>query len=388
MLNKDHSALYDLLIECCQNTPDLSKLEILSEKITDWYPFLDSAYKHGVFPLVYKALKPVTALSDWVKADLKRVNFDISCKNMSMTSELLKVLALLESENIPVLAIKGPVLSQMIYGDVTQRQYSDLDVLVDQSEIYRVVELLSSLGYRSEHSISFLKNKTLLNIGKDFAVSNPSQTIHIEFHWRLFLDRQVRNSKIQLFSASNPTFLINNQPVMTLEEDAQLLYLLLHGSKHYWERLEWIVDIDRLIRLRGEIDWRGLSMMAQQMEIEGMFYLGLAMSYELFATPMNTAILEYIHSEHYIHTAKKEILAELKRDGINKTHSDLISLENLHKISLIKNKQNGWIRQYFLTLFQIKELDVYMVNLPNFLAPLYHFVRLYRLFKLNVLRMK
>jgi hypothetical protein len=365
------------------------KLELLADKINDWDGFLNSAYMHGVFPLVYKALKPISSLDDTVKHRLKSTNLEIASRNMMMTAELLRVVKLLDENGIRTIAIKGPVLSQIIHGDITQRQFSDVDLLVEKSDMYKSLELLSTNGYASQYPISFLKNNTLLSVGKDFPTTNTKNNVLIEFHWKLFLDRHIKKSNINLFGDSNYICRINNIPVETLELGALLLYLLLHGSKHYWERIEWIVDIDRLIRLHAdEIDWNALGKMAQDMEIEFMYYLGLAVSHELFETPLSENMLAQIKSDSTVLKAKEAILSEIKSDTIQNEQTGLVSLENLNKILLIKDKSNGWLRHYLLTLLQIKELDVYMVNLPNFLSPLYYLVRLYRLFKLNILRLK
>lgn len=358
-------------------------------KIEDWDGFLNSAYLHGVFPLVYKTLKHISTLDDALKHRLKSTNLEIASRNMMMTAELLKVIKLLDEHSIRALAIKGPVLSQIIHGDITQRQFSDVDILVKKSDMYRSLELLTSIGYMSEYPIAFLKNSTLLSVGKDFPTTHTKNNVLIEFHWKLFLDRHIKKSNINLFSDSNYISKINNISVETLELGALLLYLLLHGSKHYWERIEWIVDIDRLIRLHGEaIDWNALAKMAHEMEIEFMYYMGLAVSHELFKTPLNETIMAHIKSDDAVLKAKEAILQEIKSDTIKNEQTGLVSLDNLNKILLIKDKSNGWLRHYMLTLFQIKELDVYMVNLPNFLSPLYYLVRLYRLFTLNVLRLK
>jgi len=384
-----HKALYDLLIECCQQTPDPIKLEKLSTNISDWDALLSSAYMHGIFPLLFKALKGVNGVNDEIMARLKSINLQIARTNMMMTSELLNVIRLLDDNGIRTIAIKGPVLSQIIHGDITQRQFSDLDLLVHPRDMYRSLELLEGIGYVSEHPISFLKNKTLLKVGKDFPTTHVENHVLIEFHWKLFLDRHIKKSNIDLFSDTNYYCMINNTSVETLKLDALLLYLLLHGSKHYWERLEWIVDIDRLIRLHGdEIDWSALCKMAQDMEIEFMLYLGLAVSHELFHTPLSSEIIAHIDGDQSVLKAKAAILHEINSDTIKNEQTGLVSLENLNKILLMKDDANGWVRQYLLVLFQIKELDVYMVNLPNLLSPLYYLIRLYRLFKLNVLRLK
>ena len=375
------------MVECCRLTPDFVKIRMLSEAIYDWDSVIESAYMHGVLPLVHKSLKSVSTISESVKAEFKNINFSISRRNMLMSAELIKIIELFNANSIRSIAIKGPVLSQIIHNDITQRQFTDLDILIDVSQIYEAVKLLVDIGYEPEYSIEYLKNKTLLNVGKDFPATNTANDVLIEFHWRLFLDRYIKKSNIDLFSDKNHRCIINNVSVETLELNAQLLYLLLHGSKHYWERLKWIVDIDRLVRIyTDQIDWKRLITTAQEMEIEFMVYLGLAVSGEVLSTPLDIFIINNINSDQHVQKAKDTIISQINNDTIKIEHSGVVSFEQLNKIFLMKDSTRGWLRQYLLGLFQVKELDVYVVNLPNYLSPLYYCVRLYRLFKQNVLR--
>jgi hypothetical protein len=149
------------------------------------------------------------------------------------------------------------------------------------------------------------------------------------------------------------------------------------------------VDIDRLLQqYKADIDWDLLKSMAKEMEIEFMVYLGLAVSSELLSTPLGTSIMSSIHSDQHVQKAKEAIISQITNDTIKIEQTGLVSLENLNKIFLMNDGTSSRLREYLLTLFQIKELDVYMVNLPNFLSPFYYGIRLYRIFKLNVLKIK
>jgi hypothetical protein len=175
--------------------------------------------------------------------------------------------------------------------------------------------------------------------------------------------------------------------IATLDQDANLIYLLLHGSKHMWERLEWIVDIDRLVRQMGDqIDWTRLEKLAVDMEIEVMFNLGIAMVYEFFATPVPLMILEKIKTNEKVQAAKTFILDEILDDAILIESTKSTAFKNLYKMRLNKDSRMAIARHYWMTLTGLKYFDVYMVNLPNSLSFLYHPLRLYRLFKFYILR--
>ena len=374
--------VHNLLIECCNYSPDNDKLENYVSDIVDWDLFLNTAYTHGVYPLVAKSLKSIINVPSEIKSKLKKNNLEIARRNMMMSIELLKVTKLLKENDIKALAIKGPVLSQIIYGNIAQRQYADLDILMAKNDIYKAGVVLKNAGYISEHSIEFLKNSTLLKVAKDFSIFNSAHNVHIEFHWQLFLERQIKKSKIVLFSPLNPAYQINNQTIPTLKDDENLIFLLLHGSKHMWERIEWIVDIDRFIRLKGEsIDWDKLSLMARDMKAEVMFYLGLSISNELFSTPLDQNILAKIKTMKKVHAAQEFILKGMIYNSISNKTTKAFAFKILYKTQLNKDNITAVINHYLSTLFQLKDFDVYMVNLPNNISFLYHFIRLYRLMR-------
>jgi hypothetical protein len=73
---------------------------------------------------------------------MQSYNIEIAKTNMLMTAELIAVMKLLKDNEIEAIAFKGPTLSQMAYGDITLRQFSDLDILIDQKDIYKASKIL------------------------------------------------------------------------------------------------------------------------------------------------------------------------------------------------------------------------------------------------------
>jgi hypothetical protein len=369
--NNTHQALYDLLIESCRHTPDVGLLEKYTACIDDWKGFLDSAYSHGIFPLVHKSLKSIITVPDNIKLYLKSTNFEIARRNMTMMAELLKIMKLLEENGIPALAIKGPVLSQMIYGDVTQRQYADLDILVSENDLYTTTKLLLEHEYQYDHPIQFTKNKALLRATKDITLSKSSSGIELEMHWRLFSGRLFKKSNINLFRDSVHEISLNQQKISTLDDNVLVLYLLLHGSKHMWERLEWIVDIDRLVRSR-EIDWEVLEHTAMIMDIKPLIHLGCAVCYDLFRTPFPDNLIETFMNDTAIHKAKNIVVNDLY---LNKIFDEGRIMNTVYYLGIGKINQSWY--EYLIRFIRYTKSDVYTINLPNWASFLYHLIHLY-----------
>ena len=363
--------LYDLLIECCRHEPSNIKLEEYAEKIINWNAFLESAYAHGVYPVVAKALKSIAVIPEFVKLTLKSTNLEIARRNMSMTVELLRVMKLFQENNISALAIKGPTLSQIIHGDITTRQYADIDILVEEDHLYNAACILTEKDYTFDYSIDFTKNKGLLKATKDITLSKKGPNIDLELHWRLFSGRLFKKSNIDLFRDNSQFITIYQQKVTTLDNTVLLLYLLLHGSKHLWERLEWIVDIDRLVRSH-EIDWEIMSKNTKIMQIEPMIQLGCAVAFDLFETPFPDDTLKYFTHNDAIINAQLQIKNDLFS---NRIFEEGRIMNTVYYLGMGAISQ-PWF-EYVFRFFRYTKNDVFTVNLPNILTPAYHLIHLY-----------
>lgn len=374
---------YDLIIEACKTSPDDGQIRNQATSITEWSKLIDIAYMHGVLPLVYKTLKHHT---DVVPSDaillLKTYNMQIARTNMQMTSELLRVVKLLDEHGIKYMALKGPVLSQIIHGDTIQRQYTDLDILVEKEDIYRVGELLYANSYTSEHDLKFLKNKALLKIGKDFTFRHEESNIFIEVHWNLFIDRFIKNSSMNLFTPNLLNTQINYYTLKTLELEYLLVYLCLHGSQHFWERISWVVDIDRLIRLNTLIDWTMVQSIIEEVKIESKFYLGLAVVNTMFNTVLPDPIQEKIVK---LSNVKDQVFKLQFSDATETMQERYRKHIILHTKTLVADNIFSALRNYLHMLFRIKEDDIYLINLPYFLSPLYYVIRQFKLLQIRIM---
>jgi hypothetical protein len=65
---------------------------------------------------------------------------------------------LLESYEIPAIAYKGPTLAVSAYGNLSLRQFGDLDILVQDRAYERARQLLIKQGFRDHCSGSAQSN--------------------------------------------------------------------------------------------------------------------------------------------------------------------------------------------------------------------------------------
>ena len=221
---------------------------------------------------------------------MQQTNLNIVKQNMLLTSELIKVMQLLEDNGIEALAFKGPVLSQMAYGDVVSRQYVDLDIFVDASNIYKLKDLLEDTNiYKRYLEITPSQEKKWFKFAHDLGMKNTQNEVHIEFHWTMLSgDHPVRLETID-FLKSIAHMRLNNSSIKTISNDELLIYLCVHGSKHLFERIEWIVDIDKFIRTQN-INWEKIYKFIQEDNSARFILLGLYLSNELCCTQIDKRI--------------------------------------------------------------------------------------------------
>ena len=366
------------LINCCKFKPTASDIEHirlhLSRFESQQLPkIVTLAHNHGVFPLFYQALQ--TYASDLLASenltDLKQHNMTVVMHNMRMTAELIRIIKLLEKNGIEALAFKGPTLAQIAYEDIMLRQYGDLDILIDESDAYMTGKLMSENGHIPSMPLKFLQNHTYLKVAKDFSIVSESGGVLTELHWRLFENKfNIFILKSSIGEFQNVS--INNFLIKTFPTDLLLVYLCLHGSKHGWERIAWMCDVDRLLR-SSRIDWGKAIAIAEASHSKRSFYLGLDLCSSFHQTPLPDSVIKRM---------EKCDVTELKALTLTKLNEKVATrneFQNNRKTFFYQsNLYDSKIDKIFFclnTFFGISTTDCQTLLLPEKLKFLYIFLR-------------
>ncbi len=374
------------ILACCQEEPTNADIHLILSSIQDStfdiQDLISLSTHHGVLPTVYKTLKNISTkhpLPPTLDLSLKQVlnKFrpqyqSIARRNMLISSELLYVIKLLKRNGIEALPFKGPVLSQMAYGDITLRQYGDLDILVRKKDIYKVDKLLKEQGYKRLPELTSVQERTWIRFAHDLGFIHPVKGVHLEMHWS-FLDEDCPvQVDLKHFWIDTQRIVMNSHDIPTFSKENLLIYLSIHGSKHLWERIEWIVDLDRLIR-NNQIDWKKVEQQTKNTAYKKMIYLGLFLCNSLFDTPLPKSLHHTIENHPVMQSTTNFILHSWKTpQTVFKTTSTMLRL-----FPGIKEKA------LFIHKVILKpSLNEYMVvDLPQILYWVYYFIRPWILFK-------
>lgn len=144
----------------------------------------------------------------------------------------------LSALRISFVALKGPTLATTLFGSPSKRAFRDIDILVVPDEIEAAVAVAQSLGWRLPADWKRMQ-AIVGKIDLELAGSRPLQPI-LEIHSHLFGSHIASPPLSQLVTIP---VRLGRTEVPTLTQPEQLVYVALHGAKHFWFRLIWLTDL-------------------------------------------------------------------------------------------------------------------------------------------------
>ena len=257
----------------------------------DWGLMLDLAAYHGVFPLLYRNLS--TICPSLVPGDtltkLRQKTQACALLNRSLAQELRNLCDAFAERSVPVVPIKGATLALSAYGDLTLRDFSDLDLLIPESAIGAAQAVLFAQGYErkdlstdpveAEHDEGpyhvFIKKRCLVRVDLQWVMAHQ--------HFAFQLDRPE-------FWAHRTPVMLGSSTVQVLAPEELLILLCVHGSKHAWEQLKWVCDVAELLRSHPDLDWERIFANATAWRCQRLIHIGLALAHRVLDAPIPESV--------------------------------------------------------------------------------------------------
>jgi hypothetical protein len=281
------SAEFSLLLGCCSVT-DASpeRLRPGLAAALDWSLLLDLAEHHGVTPLVYRSLRDCGALVPAeVRENLRSRYAQNARKNLRFKAELARILDCLEAHGIRAIPFKGPVLAEILYGDLGLRSFSDLDVLVQPADVRRAKVALSTLGYTRASPFSAAQERAYIASAYEYALDGPADRNLLEIQWGI-VPRfyAVEFDVAGFFQRASPTTL-GGWTVEKLAGEDLLLALAVHAAKHLWSRLCWLRDLAAVVGTHP-FDVDRVERQAAELGIKRILGMSVLLANRLLAAPV------------------------------------------------------------------------------------------------------
>jgi hypothetical protein len=373
-----HTIEQQLLLACLPDSPDIERLTILLKQNPDWDELHSQGLRHGVLPQIYQTLKdcPSSLVPTPVLKNLQNWFATHTLRNLQMQNELQRQVSLLTGEGISVIPFKGPTLAEEAYGDIALRSFADLDLLVPPDQARDAARILLAQGYQTDFDLSQERWTGLQRVENHLPLYHPEQNWSVEIHWSLFHPMYALPFDLSAYWPS-----LECGKVGRLEREETLVMLCAHGTKHFWEQLKWLVDIDRLVGNQLLVISDQLSVARCSGSVRALL-LGLNLSRTLLGTPLCDEIAERINDDHVIRALTADAVANLfPEDSGQKRYLQ-------EYVFYLKSRDNfgDRLRQILRWLFWPRRADWEVFRLGDRCHWFYYVQRPVRMFAKYVLR--
>lgn len=320
-----------LLILCSRTSiSDFARVEIedLASDGINWDLVWQLSKAHGVAPLIYANLATICpkAIPSSIHQAFRRHNQANVLLNTLLARELVILIDGLAAKGIKAIPFKGVTLAQTAYGDISLRECSDIDLIVEQEVIPQARKVLWSQGYQltsretgkeesDEQYHFFQKRNGIVVVDLQWNMARQ--------HFGFRLDRK------EFYERLRPVGL-PTRVVMGLSHEDLLILLCVHGTKHAWEQLKWICDVAELVRRRPALDWSRVLFQAEEWKCRRVVLLGLGLAQTLFDTSLPRLVLREIELDPDIVSLLGRMPKQLLKNpdqAVDESHAEALYMQ-------------------------------------------------------------
>ena len=114
---------------------------------TNWDDLPAAALRHGLGGCLHTAVSSANAPAT-VREQAALMARQSAIDGLQGIAEVLEISRALRNAGVASVCVKGPTLSQWLYGTPGYRRFSDLDIMVASRDLSAVHEALAAHGYR------------------------------------------------------------------------------------------------------------------------------------------------------------------------------------------------------------------------------------------------
>jgi len=371
------SSEFDLLLACCSALRDGTRADRIQQFLSQsfhWDRLLRLGEHHRVIPGVYREL---ANLAPPYELDALRGAYEENIrKSLRLTGELIRILRHLESRRVDGLPYKGPVLAKLLYGDVTQREFSDLDILVRAEQVPKAKAALAELGYQPHVQLSDREEQAYLVSGYEYSFDGKLGRNMLELQWQITPRFYSVDFDVTGFFERSVELKLAGQVFRTLCSEDLFLVLCVHAAKHAWGQISLLCDIAQLVKTQP-LDWDGIVGEASRLGIARIVGISLLLAHRLLGVPIPAVVEAALASDK-----QAECLAdEIRSTILENHHCNPESLAYFRLMTRVRECAQDRARFLWRLLITPSVGEWSTAKLPSGLFGLYRIVRLFRLAK-------
>ncbi len=353
----------------------------------DWTELLRLAEQHGVLPLAARNLIDYArGLPPEVERALRSAYGTNLQRSLRFAAELARIVQRFERVQLRAVPYKGPVLAQLLYGDLGLRSFGDLDILISPADFDRAKQALAEIEYHPSSVFTPAVERFWLRTGYECSFDGAAGKHLVELQWAPLPRFYAVDLRVEDLLARAGRTVVGGSEVPCLAPEDSLLVLCLHAAKHLWTRLIWLADIAETLRSQSRsssqtssrnqtIDYALVFSRARALGIARILGVSFWLVKNLLHAKLPGPAEEMIAADRQVPALGSEFAERLTRSA----SYDFESTEYFRLILKLRERRGDRWR-YLWRLFWTPGVgDIATVRLPEALFPLYRFVRMGRL---------
>lgn len=245
----------------------------------------------------------------------------------------------LRNNGISFICIKGPLLSYRIYNDLAVRLSHDIDLLIGSNQLDVVLRLLMDDKFTFVKGHSWPKEKVrqdlIIKSAHHISLYNNEMKFCVEIHWTLMNEIPIKQTELSDLISHNLA-LVNfaGREFTVFNKEFELLYLMVHGARHGWCRLKWLLDINEYP--------------LNDFDFEYFNKLTLQLHADRIVAQTNYFLIKYFNKR--LHFAKQTRIPAF----FIHYAEELIKKEDVERFSTIELLEHFWYTAYLFPQFSYK----------------------------------
>jgi hypothetical protein len=247
MTSEEHLIL--LLSRVTPSPEALAEAERVLKGGVDYPVMMRLAAMNGVTALIYHHLKPLDFVPQEVLDRLKGASLRTMGENVRKAAEMIGIITLLKEAGVEAVPLKGPVASDVIFGDPGLYPSGDLDILVRPSDLKKAASALLEAGYRKA---SGTDEEDMLRGSYHLTFHNGRDVV--EVHWTLAF--RYFDIPPEFWWEETGMMEYEGTEMKKLSPERYILYAVFRLYRHAFRPLRFLVLIAEIIRkYRDELAW-------------------------------------------------------------------------------------------------------------------------------------
>lgn len=357
----------------------IDRIRLQSRQPVRWKVLFDRADRHGVQPLLYRALVDANdGVNDAVPppemSQLRQSNQNNLHKALLLSRELIRIVDHLSTLGLEVTPYKGLALAEAIYGDIGLRQSGDIDLLIHPQDLPRVRAAVRELGFTPRLSLSEVEERAYLKSGYEYAFDGAANPNLLEVQWAIQPRFYSIDFDMPALFRRAITVTVAGHAVKTPSPEDLLLVLSAHAAKHVWGRLIWLCDIARIMSLPS-LDWNWIGSQIESLGIARIVRVTVLLANRLLEVAIPPAAQASFPEDAAAPALVDEIQTHIARESLY----DVESLAYFRLMMRLRERPADRLRFLRRLIFTPGPSEWQAVRLPAPLFSLYPLVRLSRL---------